>query len=641
MLSRGFMDPLTDSQAAELKRRATRARGSALTATTVAGSGHPGGSLSSMEILTVVYGCARLRPDEPGWDARDRIVVSHGHVSPGVYSALAEAGFFDPRDVEAHFRQAGSPFEGHVERGVPGVDWASGNLGQGLSAGVGFALASRLTGTPWRTYVLMSDGEQMKGQVGEARRLAVDQGLEDLCVVVDLNGIQISGATSDVMPVRVREGFEADGWRVLETDGHDVSAIHQALLEAWCLKGAPVAVLARTVIGKGVSFMEGRAEFHGRALSEGEYSDAMFELGLEPRLEEARAARAGSPGRFPSAPVALRPPAVDAGAPREHGGSGATDCRTAWGAALVDLAVASPDVPMAVLDCDLASSVKTSGFAEVRPSGFIQCGVGEHNAATVAGALSISGVLTFWADFGVFAIDEAYNQQRLNEINHTSVKLVATHCGLDVGEDGKTHQCLDHVGAFRNLPGWRVVSPADPDQTDRAVRWAAAETGNVAIVMGRSRVPPVLDATGGPLFGAGYRFEYGRIAWAREGTDACLLAAGGPVGQAVAASDLLREEGHEVAVGVVACPLTVSEQDMRAAVDSGLVVTVEDHWSTTGLGATVALWMSAHPTGARLLRLGVTAFSGSGAAADLLAAAGIDSAGIAASLREALRAPGR
>ncbi len=144
----------------------------------------------------------------------------------------------------------------------------------------------------------------------------------------------------------------------------------------------------------------------------------------------------------------------------------------------------------------------------------MECGVGEHNAATVAGALSISGVLAFWADFGVFGLDEVYNQQRLNDINGAAVKLVLTHCGLDVGEDGKTHQCIDYVGGFKQFFGWRVIVPADPNQTDRAVRAAASMQGNVAVVMGRSKLATVTAPEGSPLFGGDVRV---RIRWHRVG----------------------------------------------------------------------------------------------------------------------------
>ncbi len=232
MLHQGFARPLAPELEADLKRRAHEARGQILTATSLAASGHPGGSMSSIELYTTLYCCARLMPSEPRWPERDRIVVSHGHTSPGVYSALASAGFFPAEEFVAHFRQAGSPFEGHVERSVPGVEWSTGNLGQGLSAAVGMALGARMTGRGWQTFCVMSDGEQHKGQVAEARRLAVSKQLSDLTVLVDLNGVQISGHTRDVLPVDVAKDFAADGWKVVEIDGHDIAAIYGAVRDA-------------------------------------------------------------------------------------------------------------------------------------------------------------------------------------------------------------------------------------------------------------------------------------------------------------------------------------------------------------------------------------------------------------------------
>ncbi len=177
VLNRGLVEPLTPAIAERLAARARDARGAVLTATSVANSGHPGGSLSSMEIYTLLYSLARIRPGEPRWPGRDRIITSHGHTSPGVYASLAQAGFFPSEEFEAHFRQAGSVFEGHVERSVPGIEWSTGNLGQGLSAGVGMAIGARLTRADWHTFVAMSDGEQHKGQVAEARRVAVRRSL--------------------------------------------------------------------------------------------------------------------------------------------------------------------------------------------------------------------------------------------------------------------------------------------------------------------------------------------------------------------------------------------------------------------------------------------------------------------------------
>jgi transketolase len=624
---------LEPAAAEELRARARFLRGAVLTMTTLAASGHPGGSMSSMELLMTVYRSARLRPEDPEWADRDRVVVSHGHTSPGVYCALADAGFFPLEDVVAHFRQAGSPFEGHVERSVPGVEWSTGNLGQGLSAGVGMALAARLSGRRWHTFVAMSDGEQMKGQAGEARRLAARQGIAGLTAVVDLNGVQISGHTKDVMPVDVAACFAADGWRVLECDGHDVVALHEAVAEAVAYPNGPCAVLAHTIIGKGVSFMEDDPEYHGRGLTPEEYVRAMLELGLDASwLDRAREERSRP---CSTAPVELAAPAClsSTGTPRTYGPDVRADDRSAWGAALVDLAEAAGSAPVAVLDCDLAESVKTKELAVARPDSFIECGVGEHNAATVAGALSVSGVATFWADFGVFGCDEAYNQHRLNDINGAGVKLVLTHCGLDVGEDGKTHQCLDYVGAFRNLFGWRVVVPADPNQTDRCVREAATVPGNVALCMGRSKLPILVGESGRPFFAGDYAFRWGRVDWLRRGSDATVLAMGTVVAAALASADVLVSEGVRVSVGAVSCPLELDAGDMEDALAAPVVFTVEDHGARTGLGASVAEWLALHGRHTRLVRLGVDGYASSGASKDLLHAAGLDAEGITARIR--------
>jgi transketolase len=631
VIERGFIErSLDDATADELAERARLCRGAVLTMTSLAQSGHPGGSLSSMELLLVLYHFARLRPAEPDWPGRDRVVVSHGHVSPGVYTALADAGFFGIDEAVAHFRQAGSPFEGHVERSVPGVEWSTGNLGQGLSAGVGFALGARMTGGAWHTFVAMSDGEQNKGQVAEARRLALKHGLADLTVVVDVNGVQISGATAEVMPVDIAAGFEADGWGVVEVDGHDVRALYETIAGSFADTSGPVAVLAHTRMGKGVSFMEDRAEYHGRALTADEYARAMEELGLPPDVERFREMRA-RPVAVPR--TDLTPPAltVAPGTPRTYDRAKDTDCRTAWGAALVGLAEANPALPMAVFDCDLAVSVKTDAFAAARPDGFVECGVGEHDAAGAASALSVTPALTFWADFGVFGIDEVYNQLRLADINHASLKLVLTHCGLDVGEDGRTHQCVDYVGALRDLFGWKVVVPADPNQTDRVVRAVAG----VAVVMGRGKLPVVLAEDGTPLFAGAYVWRYGGIDWARSGADATVLVMGTPAGAAVDAADALAADGIAVSVGIVSCPLALEHAAMERAA-APLLLTVEDHSVRSGLGASVAEWLAANRVAARLVRRGVTGYQSSGAAKDLYAIAGLDAAGIALAIKETL-----
>jgi len=616
---------LTEKEVSFLTEEARQVRGNILRMTTLVGCGHPGGSMSSTEMYVAVWYNANVSPDNAGDPGRDRVVVSHGHTSPGVYSVLGRRGFFDLKQAVSTFRLMGSPFEGHIERSVPGVEWSTGNLGQGLSAGCGFALSSRLNGiSANHTFVLMSDGEQTKGQVAEARRFAKKFGLTNITVIIDTNRIQISGSTEEVMPNRLRENYEADGWRVLEVDGHDIVQLYDAILEAQQDETAPVAILARTVIGKGVSFMEGTPQYHGQALKADEFEKAMAELDLSPDLSEYRTLRENAAEEeftFPEPKVF----SLNTGTSREYGVDVKTDNRSAYGTALRDLAEANDEktVPFAVFDCDLATSVKTNGFAEARPEQFFESGVQEHTIATTAGAVSTDGVVTFFSDFGVFGVDETYNQHRLNDINHTNLKLVCTHNGLDVGEDGKTHQCIDYLGLLRNLFTYKVIVPADPNQTDRVIRAIAGQTGNYFVGMGRSKTPVIAAEDGRPFYGGDYAFEYGRIDRIRDGDRGAIYCYGPTVFRAVEAWKQLQEKGIAVKVFNVSCPLALDMEKVREGAETGLVITYEDHNRDSGLGASLAIALLEGSGPVKFFRLGVSAYGKSGKSDALMADMGL------------------
>ena len=200
--------------------------------------------------------------------------------------------------------------------------------------------------------------------------------------------------------------------------------------------------------------------------------------------------------------------------------------------------------PVCVFDCDLASSVKSTDFAGAFPDHFFQGGVQEHNTATVSGALSTMGVTTFFADFGAFGMDETYNQQRLNDINRTNLKLVLTHLGLDVGQDGKTHQCIDYIGLARNLYNFKPVVPADPNQVDRVVRYAAATKGNFFIGTGRSQWPVIRAEDGSLFYGNGYTFDIRADGRVRKGGDGAIIAYGGMVARALGIREAQRRRGN-------------------------------------------------------------------------------------------------
>lgn len=274
----------------QLNQIATKGRLLALKMVYEAASGHIGGSLSCMDILTELYfNELNLRPEEPDWADRDRLVMSKGHCSPALYSVLALRGFF-PEEKLGGFRQLDSHMSGHVEmRYVPGVDMSTGSLGQGLSAAVGMAMAGKLKKQDYRVYAILGDGELAEGQIWEALLSAAKYKLDNLCIIVDLNGLQIDGPTDSVMPTEpLADKLRAFGCNVLEVDGHSFDELGAAFREASGKKGMPTAIIAKTVKGKGVSFMENKVEWHGKAPKEQEYLQAEAELSAELKQAEVK-----------------------------------------------------------------------------------------------------------------------------------------------------------------------------------------------------------------------------------------------------------------------------------------------------------------------------------------------------------------
>ena len=248
--------------------------------THAAGSGHPGGSLSIVELLATLYfEVMNLDPAHPDDPDRDRFILSKGHAAPALYSVLARRRYFNPEELTT-LRQFGSRLQGHPHReSLPGLDCSSGSLGQGLSIANGLALAAKRTGRPYRTYCLMGDGEVQEGQVWEAAMTAAHFHLDNVCAIVDDNGVQLDGRTQEIMNVEpLGDKFRAFGWNVLEVDGHDLDALSYAFHLAAVTKGRPTVLIAHCVKGKGVSFMEGQSTWHGKAPNESELAAALAEL---------------------------------------------------------------------------------------------------------------------------------------------------------------------------------------------------------------------------------------------------------------------------------------------------------------------------------------------------------------------------
>lgn len=635
---------LTEEQRRELHQMWLRCMRRIIVSTTLAGSGHPGGSMSSLHLLLVLYATMRHRPEDPCWADRDRLLISMGHISPAAYAVLSEFGYVKEEQMLLEFRQTGSAFAGHVECCVPGVEWNTGNLGQGLSAATGMALALKLKKSPGRVAVIMGDGEQQKGQIAEARRFAVKYELDNLFGIVDRNHLQIGGNTNQVMPQAIRAEYVASQWnQIYLEDGNDFDQVFQGLRRIY-LKEVddpryPSVIVARTVMGKGVSFMENKAKYHGSTLKDADAAKALEELGLDnpiPALREKRKTFIVSTEKF-CAPAIY--PEIEAGSPKTYAMDVVTDNRSAYGAVLEDLArlnnSAEPPKVLA-FSCDLEGSVKMEAFHRLSERAFFECGIQEHHAATIAGAMSREGFVSFFSTFGVFGACETYNQHRLSDINHTQLKVVCTHVGLDVGEDGQTHQCIDYLGVMQNLFGFSIFMPADPNQTDRIIRYIAAHPGNFFVAMGRSKMHMVADEAGNPAFGGAYTFLPGKADRLREGGKGAIFSYGASLHYAVAARDeLAKEHGLELAVLNFGSIKPLDEKAVLDAAKTGFIITVEDHHADTGLGARVANVLADNAASCRLVRLGVKRYEGSGAPEDLYRLEGIDKSGVIKSVLEA------
>ena len=266
----------------DLEKRALFIRQNIIKMIHKAGSGHPGGSLSAVEILTALYfHIMKIRPKEPDWSDRDRFILSKGHACPVLYAALAERGYFPIKELDT-LRKMGSILQGHPDmQKTPGVDITSGSLGQGLSVGVGMALAAKLDRKEYHTYVLLGDGELQEGQIWEAAMSAAHYLLNNLTVIIDYNGLQVDGKTSEIMEVSpIKEKWSAFNWDVIEADGHNFNEILDALIKAKKSKSKPFVIIVRTIKGKGVSFMENKVDWHGRSINDEELRIALKELGV-------------------------------------------------------------------------------------------------------------------------------------------------------------------------------------------------------------------------------------------------------------------------------------------------------------------------------------------------------------------------
>jgi transketolase len=633
---------LTKEQSTIFRTFATSCRRSILEMTTNANSGHPGGSLSMIDFLTVLYAGIIAKTGDP-------VVISNGHVSPAVYAVLVEMGYVDKESVIAGFRKAGSVFEGHVSREVPGVWYGTGPLGAGVSSASGFAWGEKYVAqqdnppqpplkkgrgnSPQKVYCTIGDGEAEEGQVYEMMHVAKKYKLDNLIVFLDYNRVQLSDSLDVVMPYDPRAHFLAAGWHVIDVDGHDYQALWSALSKAHKVVGTPVCIVGNTVMGKGVDFMEKagiqhQSTWHGKAGSLEQITSALdTQLALSAEQEQTlqyfrKQSVTWKPGK-PVFPEQGSPVRVKTGKPRVYTVAEVVDCRTAYGNALLDLAIANKHV--VALTADLAGSVKTDGVERALPDQHIDVGVAEQQMVSMSGGMSLAGIVPFCSTFGAFMTSRAKDQARVNDINNTNVKMVATHCGLSVGEDGPTHQAIDDSGSMLGLLNTMQIEPADANQCDRMVRYIASHYGNVYMRMGRHALPVLTTQKGDVLFDASYEYYYGRCDVLRKGTDVTIVAMGGIVAEALSAWKTLREQGISAEIVIVSSIKQFDTPLFSSIKKTGRVLTVEDHNSTSGLATQLSAVLrekNIHPTVYK--SLGVREYQMSGTWEELYTLAKID-----------------
>jgi len=569
-----------------------------------AGSGHPGGTLSIMDILTVLYfAVARFKPNDPLWQDRDRIYLSAGHKAPALYAVLAKAGFY-PKEDTVTLRKIGSPFQGHPSATkLKGVEVSSGSLGQGLGIAVGSALAGKMGKGKHRVYCLMGDGEQQEGSIWEAAMAAGQYKLDNLCAVVDCNRLQIDGWVKEVMTVEpLAEKYSAFNWHVLTIDGHDIEQIQNAFFKAQTFTGKPTVIIAETVKGKGVSFMENEASWHGtttktseqlyKALNDINCSNLSLEH-VEKLLQDAKDYQ-----RKQDLIISKILPKHK----KDYWWNSSAikkvemvPTRFGFGKCLKDI---GDDPRIITIHADISDSIKISDFEKDNPERrgrVINSGIAEQNMMSIAAGLALEGKIPITGTYGVFASGRPWDQIRTTICyDRLNVKIAGAHGGISVGPDGATHQALEEISLMNVLPNMSVFVPCDAVEAERITKIAILDIFGPAYIRFAREATPIVTTIEAPLvMGKANVIRYRKSAetfidsfetelaqnYSDEGEDITLIACGPMVPEAMRAALILKEQ-YEIETRVMNVhtvkPID-SESLINAANETGAIITCEEH----------------------------------------------------------------
>ncbi|HTR48589.1 MAG TPA: transketolase [Verrucomicrobiae bacterium] len=605
-----------------IKEKARRLAILSMMSTTAAGSGHPTSCMSAAELMAGTFFYAmKIDPKNPNGNDSDRFVMSKGHAAPILYAALAEAGLF-PASRVMTLREFSSELEGHPTPRIPGVDAATGSLGQGLSVAAGLAIGARLDKSPTRVYVLLGDGEMAEGQIWEAAAFAGYYKLDNLTVIADVNALGQSQPTMYQHDMEVyRKKFEAEGFATEVIDGHDVAAVLAALDRAKAAKGRPQAIVARTVKGHGFSQVAGKENWHGKPFPKEMLAQAIQERGGPIDVP-------ADPGRSYERKSLPKPPDFPAPAAPDYDPGKAVATREAYGFALKRLGAVNPHI--VALSGDVKNSTFSEIFQNAYPDHFYQGYIAEQNLVSLAVGLAARGKVPFADTFACF-LSRAYDNARMAAISRSNINLCGSHCGVSIGEDGPSQMALEDLAMFRAIHGSAVLYPSDAVSTERLTEAMARRAG--VNYMRTSRPKTAI------LYSKDEKFPIPGFKVVRQSPQdkVTVIGAGVTLHEALKAADELKAQGTGVRVVDLYCvkPIDGNALAEQIKATGGRLVTVEDHWPEGGIGEAVlgALSQAGSPP-AKYRMLAVRDMPHSGKPDELVEAFGISARHIAAAVRE-------
>ncbi len=592
-----------------------------LVMSTEAGSGHPTSSLSAADLLTGLLfgGTFRYDLDNPEHPNNDRLIFSKGHASPLFYSIWAAAGKVSEQELMS-FRKFGSPLEGHPTPAFTYTEAATGSLGQGLSIGLGMALnAKYVDKLPYRTYVLLGDSEMAEGSQWEAMEIGAYYKLNNLVGIMDVNRLGQRGETMYGHDLSVyRNRAAAFGWEPIVIDGHDLPQITTAFRQATESNDRPVMVIAKTLKGKGVPFIEDKNGWHGKPLTRDDLARALEALGPVDTSVRGVIAKPEDRTAAPATRQNIQPVAFTAG--KE------VATRHAYGTALERIFPKFPE--MVVLDAEVSNSTFSEIFKVKYPERFFEMFIAEQNMVGAALGLAIRGKTPFLSTFAAF-LTRAFDQIRMSQYSRSNIKFCGSHAGVSIGEDGSSQMGLEDIAMFRTLTNGVVLYPCDAVSTEKLVEAMAMHCGNCYLRTTRANTPV--------LYGNDEVFLIGGSKTVKTGKNdrAAVIAAGITVHEALKAYDDLLKNGIAVRVIDLYSIKPIDMKTLRKAADeTGLIVTVEDHYAEGGIGEAVMSALADHPC--RMVSLAVRKMPKSGKPAELLDYEGISKAAIIQAVRDGL-----